>query len=88
MVKAQVYVTYKEGVLEPQGLAVKGVLASLGFDEVKGVRVGKYIEVELEEPSGEKASSEKLRERLQEMCRKVLSNPVIEDFRFDFSEGQ
>ena len=83
MVRAQVYVTYKEGVLEPQGIAVKGILASLGFDEVKQVRVGKYIEVELEQsPDGN------LRDRLQDMCGKVLANPVIEDFRFDFSEDE
>ncbi len=83
MVRAQVYVTYKEGVLEPQGIAVKGVLASLGFDEVKQVRVGKYIEVELEQ-----SPDENLHDRLQDMCGKVLANPVIEDFRFDFSEDE
>ncbi|MFQ5692864.1 MAG: phosphoribosylformylglycinamidine synthase subunit PurS [Nitrospinota bacterium] len=82
MVRARVYVTYKEGVLKPQGLAVKGVLASLGFNEVAEVRVGKYIEVEMEGSPGEE-----LRDRLRAMCEKVLANPVIEDFRFDLSEG-
>ncbi len=83
MVRAQVYVTYKEGVLEPQGIAVKGVLASLGFDEVKQVRVCKYIEVELVQ-----SPDENLHDRLQDMCGKVLANPVIEDFRFDLSEDE
>ena len=78
MVRAHVYVTYKEGVLDPQGLAVKGALCALGFEEVRQVRVGKYIELELEERPGEELDA-----RLRAMCEKVLSNPVIEDFRFD-----
>ncbi|MBI2882093.1 MAG: phosphoribosylformylglycinamidine synthase subunit PurS [Candidatus Tectomicrobia bacterium] len=82
MARAQVYVTYKEGVLEPQGLAVQGILASLGFEEVKQVRIGKYIEVEIEGPPDGRLS-----ERLRTMCEKVLANPVIEDFRFELSEG-
>ncbi len=81
MPKARIYVTYKEGVLEPQGLAVQGVLASLGFDEVKEVRVGKFIEVKLEHPPGMD-----LQDRIRAMTEKVLANPVIEDFRFEWSE--
>jgi phosphoribosylformylglycinamidine synthase len=86
MVKARIYVTYKEGVLEPQGLAVQGVLGALGYGEVKQVRVGKYIEVELDGPPNGAPSGDNLQERLQEMCDKVLANPVIEDFRFDLSD--
>ena len=81
MPKARIYVTYKEGVLEPQGLAVQGVLASLGFDEVREVRVGKFIEVKLEHPPGKD-----LQDRIRAMTEKVLANPVIEDFRFEWSE--
>jgi len=86
MVKARIYVTYKEGVLEPQGLAVQGVLGSLGYGEVKQVRVGKYIEVELDRSPDDSPPGESLRDRLQAMCDKVLANPVIEDFRFDLSD--
>ena len=81
MAKAQVYVTYKNGVLEPQGLAVQRVLSSLGFQEVKKVRVGKFIEVELDSAEGVD-----LFQRLQDMSRGVLANPVIEDFRVELSE--
>ena len=86
MVEARIYVTYKEGVLEPQGLAVQGVLGALGYGEVKQVRVGKYIEVELDGPPNGSPSGGSLQDRLQEMCDKVLANPVIEDFRFDLSD--
>jgi len=72
--KAIVTVTLKRGVLDPQGQAVAGGLKSLGFDDVRGVRVGKHIEVEL---GGDGASA---RERVTEMCKKLLANPVIEDF--------
>lgn len=81
MAKAQVYVTYKNGVLEPQGLAVQRVLSSLGFHEVKKVRVGKFIEVELDSAEGVD-----LFQRLQNMSRRVLANPVIEEFRVELSE--
>ena len=81
MPKAWVYVTYKPGVLEPQGLAVQGVLASLGFDEVTEVRVGKFIEVALDHSSGEDLDN-----RLRAMSEQVLANPVIEDFRVEWSE--
>ena len=72
---ARVYVTLKRGVLDPQGKAVARSLASLGFDEVEDVRLGKYIEVRLAEEDPEAA-----RARLEEMCRRLLANTVIEAF--------
>ncbi|MFN7951416.1 MAG: phosphoribosylformylglycinamidine synthase subunit PurS [bacterium] len=72
--KAIVTVTLKRGVLDPQGQAVAGGLKSLGFDDVEGVRVGKHIEIEL----GRDGAG--ARERVTEMCKKLLANPVIEDF--------
>lgn len=78
--KALVYVTYKSGVLDPQGKAVRGGLGSLGFQEVAGVRQGKYFELELEEKDAKKA-----RARVEEMCRKLLANPVMEDFRIEIA---
>ncbi len=73
--KARVYVTLKEGVLDPQGQAVAKTLGRLGFNEVEGVRIGKYIELEVGEGS--------TRERVEEMCRKLLANTVIENFRVE-----
>ena len=75
---ARVYVTLKKGVLDPQGRAVARSLASLGFDEVEDVRLGKYVELRLED--GDPAAA---RERLEQMCRKLLANTVIEDYRVE-----
>lgn len=82
MCKAVVYVTLRESVLDPQGSAVKGALHSLGFDEVKDVRIGKYMEVALE--TNDRAQA---KERVREMCEKLLANTVIEDYRFEIVEG-
>ena len=76
--RAIVVVTPKPVVNDPQGLTVKQGLASLGFSEVSDVRIGKYIEVQLEGTSEHEA-----RQRVEEMCRQLLANHVIEDFRFD-----
>ena len=75
---ARVIVTPKPVVNDPQGLTVKQGLASLGFREVLDVRVGKYIEVSLEGTTEHEA-----RQRVEEMCRQLLANHVIEDFRFE-----
>ncbi len=79
MAKARVYVTFKAGVLDPQGEAVRGALSSLGFEGVSGVRVGKFIEIELED-------SDDVRADLDRMCRELLANPVIEDYRIELAE--
>jgi phosphoribosylformylglycinamidine synthase len=76
--RARVYVTYKSGVLDPQGKAVKGGLATLGFADVADVRQGKYFEIRLEEKDAAKAKV-----KVEEMCRKLLANPVMEDFRIE-----
>ena len=75
---ARVIVTPKPVVNDPQGVTVKQGLASLGFREVSDVRVGKYIEVSLDVQSEHEA-----RQRVEEMCRQLLANHVIEDFRFE-----
>lgn len=75
MAKARVYITYKEGILDPQGKTVLRALESLGYEEVGEVRVGKYMELEL---AGD--DRERLEERLGEMCEKLLANPIIEDY--------
>jgi phosphoribosylformylglycinamidine synthase len=78
---ARVYVTPKRGVLDPQGKAVAQSLHALGFEEVTDVRIGKYMEVQVD--GGSRAEAE---ERVRDMCRKLLTNPVIEDFRFEVEE--
>ena len=79
--KAKVHVTLKSGVLDPQGKAVGNALAGLGFKGVANVRQGKYIELELAEKDPKKA-----RRQVEDMCRKLLANTVIEDFRVDVGE--
>ena len=79
MPKAQVYVTFKAGVLDPQGEAVRGALSSLGFKGVNDVRVGKFIEIELED-------AEDVHADLEKMCRDLLANPVIEDYRIEMAD--
>ena len=76
--KAKVYVTLKKAVLDPQGKAVLGALKSMDFKEVKDVRVGKFMELEID-PSAS-AGEEK---RLKEMCERLLANTVIEDYRIE-----
>jgi phosphoribosylformylglycinamidine synthase len=74
-VKVRVIVTPKAAVLDPQGAAVREAMQHLGMPEVREVRMGKYLEIELE---GDGAAIE---ERLHQLCRDLLSNPVIEDYQ-------
>ena len=76
--KARVHVTLKNGVLDPQGKAIGHALGSLGFSGVGDVRQGKFIELELAETDKAKAKA-----RLDEMCRKLLANTVIENYSIE-----
>ncbi len=78
MYLSKVYITLKPTVNDPQGLTIKGALHTLGFASVQDVRAGKYIEIKIEEKDAEKAKS-----KIQDMCKKLLANPVIENFRFE-----
>ncbi|GIO69944.1 phosphoribosylformylglycinamidine synthase subunit PurS [Paenibacillus sp. JTLBN-2024] len=78
MLKATVYVTIKQGVLDPQGVAVQGALHSMGFQEVESVRIGKYMELSLD--TDDRAEAER---RVKEMCEKLLANTVVEDYRYE-----
>jgi len=80
--KARIIVTLKRGVLDPQGKAVKGALTNLGFDQVKDVRVGKVIDVDLDGVEDEAQA----RTLVEDMCKKLLANPVIEDFSYTLEE--
>jgi len=76
--KARVVVTLKKSVLDPQGLAVGRALGSLGFNEVKEVRLGKIIELDLDAKDAAEA-----KKRVQDMCEKLLANTVIEEYRVE-----
>ena len=76
--KAKVHVTLKAGVLDPQGKAIGNALHGLGFNAVKDVRQGKYIELELDERDPAKA-----REAVERMCKSLLANTVIENYRIE-----
>ncbi|MDO6448920.1 phosphoribosylformylglycinamidine synthase subunit PurS [Oceanobacillus profundus] len=81
MKKVTVYITLKQGVLDPQGKAIQESLNSLGYKEVEEARVGKFIELQVEEGPD-------LTERVTAMCDKLLANPVIEEYRFDVEEAE
>ncbi|HET7579936.1 MAG TPA: phosphoribosylformylglycinamidine synthase subunit PurS [Bacillales bacterium] len=80
MYKVKIYVTLKESVLDPQGSAVTQSLHRLSFDEVRDVRIGKYMEVMIE------TDQDHLDTRVREMCEKLLANTVIEDYRYEAEE--
>jgi len=81
MFNAKVTVRLKKGLLDPQGTAISGALRSLGYSQVKEVKVGKFIEVSLN--AKDKAEAGK---KVEEMCRKLLANPVIEAYSYEIEE--
>lgn len=81
MFQARVFVTLKSTVNDPQGLTIKDALHSLGFAAVDSVRAGKYMDVRIN--SADRAEAER---QVTEMCRRLLANPVIEEFRFELEE--
>ena len=81
MFLARVYVTLKPTVNDPPGLTIRGGLRSLGFASVQSVRSGKYMEIRIDAASRADADAQ-----TAEMCRKLLANPVIEDFRYEVDE--
>ena len=79
--QARVYIMPKQGVLDPQGKAIEQSLHALGFTEARNVHLGKYVELSLDGVDPERA-----RQRTDEMCRRLLANGVIEDYRFELQE--
>jgi len=79
--KAKVYISYKEGILDPQGKTVGGALDSMGIDGIKDLRIGKYIEISFDNIS--KKEAEKVTD---ESCRKLLANPNTETYHFELEE--
>jgi phosphoribosylformylglycinamidine synthase len=74
--RARILVRPKAGILDPQGKAVERALPALGFDGVGEVHVGRLIELEVDDPS-----------RLEEMCERLLANPLIEDYEIELTDG-
>ena len=78
--RVKIFVSLKRGVLDPQGKAIERSLHTLGYHEVREVRAGKCIELELDATSRDSAEL-----RIREICDRLLANPVIEDYHFEFS---
>jgi phosphoribosylformylglycinamidine synthase len=79
MALVKIEVTLKPTLLDAQGRVVQSALHQLGYDSVQSVRIGRYIEVDME-------NGPDIKDRVDEMCRKLLSNPVIEDYRYEVGE--
>lgn len=76
--KAKIHVTLKQGILDPQGKAIEHALDMLGFKRAANVRVGKYMELDLNQTDRAKAEAE-----VKSMCEKLLANTIIEEYRFE-----
>ncbi|MCI5044053.1 MAG: phosphoribosylformylglycinamidine synthase subunit PurS [Aquisalinus sp.] len=76
--KARVHITLRPSILDPQGNAIEGALAGLGFEGVSGVRQGKVIELELADTDEAAARS-----KVEDMCKKLLANPVMENYEIE-----
>lgn len=76
--KAKIHVTLKRGILDPQGKAIEHALETLGFKTASNVRVGKYMELELNETEKSKAEAQ-----VKAMCEKLLANTIIEEYRYE-----
>lgn len=80
--KARIVVRLRPGVLDPQGATIRKALEGLGFPEVRDLRVGKLLELDLDETDPTRAVA-----RLDEMCRRLLANPVVEDYSCEVGEA-
>ena len=80
--KARVHIFYKDSVFDPQGNTVAQSLNRMGFVKVKGVRIGKVVDIELDSTNLEDARND-----VRKMCEKLLANPVIESFKYEIVTG-
>jgi phosphoribosylformylglycinamidine synthase len=81
MLKAEIYITLKRTVADPQGLTIKHALESLGYKDVADVRMGKLVTIKLNFKDKKRAEQE-----INETCKKLLANPLIEDYHFTIKE--
>lgn len=79
MSKVKIYITPKAGVLDPQGKAIQAGLQHIGMHEIDAVHLGKYIEITMRQPT---------KEKVETMCKKLLANTVIEDYRYEISNSK
>ena len=84
MSKAKIYVYLKKGILDPQGKAVHRILGTMNYNQVKNVRIGKFINIEFENG----LSKDQIKSQTEEFCKKLLANPIIEDFHFEIEENE
>ena len=82
--KAKIYITYKDGILDPQGKTVGSALNSMGLSKIKDVAIGKFIEMKFDS----KLSKEEVVKLADESCRKLLANPNTEQYRFDIMDEE
>ena len=82
MVEAKVYITLKKTVADPQGLTIKHALDTLGFNQVEEARIGKLVTLSLNIDDKEEAKG-----KIEQMCQKLLVNPIIEEYSFTISES-
>jgi phosphoribosylformylglycinamidine synthase len=75
--KAKIIVTPKKAVVDPQGKTIQSALEHMGYSGIQGVHVGKYLEIDVQ------GDPEQVRKQIDEACHRLLSNPVIEDYRFE-----
>jgi phosphoribosylformylglycinamidine synthase PurS subunit len=78
---SKIRVTLRPSILDPQGKAVEHAIATLGVSSVSDVRMGKYVELRVESGSEDEA-----RKKTEEVCRKLLANPVMEDYAFEIQK--
>ncbi len=83
MLEAEIYITLKKTVSDPQGLTIKHALESLGYKNLEEVRVGKLITIKLSSKDKKEA-----KQKLDEMCQKLLANPIIEDYNLKIKEAK
>jgi phosphoribosylformylglycinamidine synthase PurS subunit len=83
MLEVEIYITLKKTVSDPQGLTIKHALESLGYKNLEEVRVGKLVTIKLSSKDKKKA-----KQKLDEMCQKLLANPIIEDYHFKIKEAK
>ena len=80
MFKVKIYIRLKEGVADPQGATIKHALDSLGYQGITKVKTGKYLQIQLN------IEKEKIEQQIEDMCKKILVNPVIEDYEYEIEE--
>ena len=85
MLRAEIFVTLKRTVADPQGLTVKHALESLGYKDLVDVRMGKLVTIKLNFKD-KTCATWRTKQKIDEMCKKLLANPIIEDYRFKIKE--